>query len=334
MPLGTLDRTPPPFFRQGPSALTRLVVFASLSVFLMAADTRLGLTGPLRTAAAVVLHPIERLLLAPVRGLLSAGLYVDGIAEAQSQVNRARAELTRQAERSLQAGELLQENARLRALLELRERLSLRARAAEVLYDAPDPYTRKIIIDRGSSHGILPGSPVVDEDGVLGQVTRVYPMTAEVTLAIDEDAAIPVHNLRTGQRGVVFGSPSSASMELRFVAANADVQVGDLLQTSGLDGVYPPGLAVARVSRLDRRTQSDFAKIMLQPLASPDHVRHVLVLEPIGLHQPARPGENEPSLPVHGKEARERASAASAASTAGSARPAASAPPAPPRRTP
>jgi rod shape-determining protein MreC len=160
---------------------------------------------------------------------------------------------------------------------------------------------------------------VVNEDGVLGQVTRVYPMTAEITLAIDEDAAIPVHNLRTGQRGVVFGSPSSDSMELRFVAANADVQVGDLLQTSGLDGVYPPGLAVAKVSRLDRRTQSDFAKIMLQPMASPDHVRHVLVLEPIGLHQPARPGADEPSLPAHGKEARERTSAAASAASAASA---------------
>ena len=314
MPLGTLDRTPPPFFRQGPSALTRLIVFASLSVFLMAADTRLGLTGPLRAFAAVILHPV-----APVRGALSAGLYVDGIAQAQARADQARAELTRQSERSVQAGQLQQENARLRALLELRERLSLRARAAEVLYDAPDPYTRKIIVDRGSSHGILPGSPVVNEDGVLGQVTRVYPMTAEVTLAIDEDAAIPVHNLRTGQRGVVFGSPSSDSMELRFVAANADVQVGDLLQTSGLDGVYPPGLAVAKVSRLDRRTQSDFAKIMLQPMASPDHVRHVLVLEPIGLHQPARPGADEPSLPAHGKEARERTSAAASAASAASA---------------
>lgn len=331
MPLGTLDRTPPPFFRQGPSALTRLIVFASLSVFLMAADTRLGLTGPLRAIAAVILHPIERVLLAPVRGALSAGLYVDGIAQAQARADQARAELTRQSERSVQAGQLQQENARLRALLELRERLSLRARAAEVLYDAPDPYTRKIIVDRGSSHGILPGSPVVNEDGVLGQVTRVYPMTAEITLAIDEDAAIPVHNLRTGQRGVVFGSPSSDSMELRFVAANADVQVGDLLQTSGLDGVYPPGLAVAKVSRLDRRTQSDFAKIMLQPMASPDHVRHVLVLEPIGLHQPARPGADEPSLPAHGKEARERTGAASAAAASAAAS-AASAPA--PRRSP
>jgi rod shape-determining protein MreC len=316
MPLGTLDRTPPPFFRQGPSALTRLVFFASLSVFLMAADTRLGLTRPLRTAAATLLHPIERALLAPVRGAASVGDYVGGVAQARQLAESARAELTRQSERSLQAEQLLQENARLRALLDLRGRLAVRTRAAEVLYDAPDPYTRKVIIDRGSNQGVRHGSPVVNEFGVLGQVTRVYPLTAEVTLVVDEDAAIPVQNTRTGLRGVAFGDPSVDSMELRFVAANADVQVGDTLQTSGLDGIYPPGLPVARVSRLDRRTQSDFAKIALTPAAAPDNVRHVLVLDPVGTQLPPRPTAADPGQPTHGKEA------AASKPAAGASRPA------------
>lgn len=303
MPLGTLDRSPPPFFRQGPSALSRLLFFASLSVLLMAADTRVGLTDPLRTAAAVLLHPVERALLVPVRGAGSLNDYVSGITQARQTTERARAELTRQAERSLQADQLLQENARLRALLELRDRLAVRTRAAEVLYDAPDPYTRKIIIDRGSSQGVQHGSPVINELGVIGQVTRVYPLTAEVTLVVDENAAIPVHNIRTGHRGVAFGDPSADSMELRFVAANADVQVGDILQTSGLDGVYPPGLPVARVRRLDRRTQSDFAKIALIPATTPDSVRHVLVLEPVGRQQQPQPTAADVGLPIHGKDA-------------------------------
>jgi rod shape-determining protein MreC len=303
MPLGTLDRSPPPFFRQGPSALSRLLFFASLSVLLMAADRRVGLTDPLRTAAAVLLHPIERALLVPVRGLGSLNDYVSGITQARQTTERARAELTRQAERSLQADQLLQENARLRALLELRDRLAVRTRAAEVLYDAADPYTRKIIIDRGSSQGVQHGSPVINELGVLGQVTRVYPLTAEVTLVVDENAAIPVHNIRTGHRGVAFGDPSADSMELRFVAANADVQVGDLLQTSGLDGVYPPGLPVAKVRRLDRRTQSDFAKIALIPATAPDSVRHVLVLEPVGQQLPPAPTATDVGLPQPAKDA-------------------------------
>jgi rod shape-determining protein MreC len=302
MPLGTLDRSPPPFFRQGPSALSQLLFFASLSVLLMAADSRVGLTTPLRTAAAVLLNPIERGLLVPVRGMGSVNVYLSGIAQAQQTTERARAELTRQAERSLQADQLLRENTQLRALLELRTRLAVRTRAAEVLYDAPDPYTRKIIIDRGSSQGVQPGSPVINELGVIGQVTRVYPMTSEVTLVVDENAAIPVHNIRTGHRGVAFGAPSVDSMELRFVAANADVQVGDILQTSGLDGVYPPGLPVAKVSRLDRRTQSDFAKIALIPATLPDSVRHVLVLDPVGSQLPPKPTQDDVGLPVHGKD--------------------------------
>ena len=303
MPLGTLDRTPPPFFRQGPSALTRLIVFASLSVFLMAADTRLGLTGPLRAIAAVILHPIERVLLAPVRGALSAGLYVDGIAQAQARADQARAELTRQSERSVQAGQLQQENARLRALLELRERLSLRARAAEVLYDAPDPYTRKIIVDQGLLQGIEAGSPVVDESGVVGQVTRVYPLVSEVSLVIDRDHAIPVLNTRTGARSVAFGDPvtQGGALELPFMPANADVVEGDVLTTSGVDGVYLPGLPVGRIAKVERRADSSFARIHAQPVALAAGTRHVMILKPSSAMIPPPPAEEKTAQPARRK---------------------------------
>ncbi|MDP4299713.1 rod shape-determining protein MreC [Leptothrix discophora] len=289
MPLGTLDRTPPPFFRQGPSALTRLVFFASAAVFLMAADTRLGIGKPVRAVLAMALHPIEVALLAPVRGANNAGDYFGGIALAQQEAEAARAEARQQAARALPVEQLMQENAQLRSLLELRDRLALRSHAAEVLYEAPDPYSRKIVIDKGEQAGLLQGSPVIDARGVLGQVTRLYALTAEVTLLVDRDAAIPVLNRRTQQRNVAYGAPGSDGMELRFVAANADVHDGDELLTSGLDGVYPPGLPVARVVSLERRTQNDFARIGLQPMAMADGVRHVLVIDPIGTQLPPRP---------------------------------------------
>ncbi|MGY0197494.1 rod shape-determining protein MreC [Leptothrix sp. BB-4] len=289
MPLGSLDRTPPPFFRQGPSALTRLVFFASAAVFLMAADTRLGLGQPVRSIIAMALHPIELALLAPVRGIGNASDYLGGVAQARQDAEVARAEARRQAERALPVEQLMHENAQLRSLLELRDRLALRSHAAEVLYEATDPYSRKVVIDKGEQAGLMQGSPVIDARGVLGQVTRLYALTAEVTLLVDRDAAIPVLNRRTQQRNVAYGAPASDGMELRFVAANADVRDGDELQTSGLDGVYPPGLAVARVVSLERRTQNDFARILLQPLAQADGVRHVLVIDPIGTQLPARP---------------------------------------------
>ena len=166
--------------------------------------------------------------------------------------------------------------------------LPVRSTAAEVLYEAADPYSRKLVIDRGAAHGIAPGSPVLVPAGVLGQVTRVYPMSAQVTLLIDKDAAIPVLNARTRARSAAFGGSGGDVMELRYMAANADVQVGDLLVTSGIDGVYPAELPVARVQAVERRAETGFARIVLQPAAQADGVRHVLVLEPLQLRLPVR----------------------------------------------
>jgi rod shape-determining protein MreC len=288
-PLGTLDRTPPPFFRQGPSALTKLTFCSALAVFLMVADTRLKLTQPVRTLAATVLHPIERVLRVPVDAWIGASEYAMGLQHALSAESAASATLARQAERSFRVEQLAAENKRLRALLELRPALTVRTQPAEVLYEASDPFSRKVIIDRGTAQGVAVASPVINEAGVLGQVTRVYPLSSEVTLLTDKDAAIPVLNPRTQQRSAAFGIAAGAGLELRFMANNADMKVGDILETSGVDAVYPPGLPVATVTAIDRKVDTGFAKVMLAPVAQPDGVRHVLVLEPLSLQLPPRP---------------------------------------------
>ncbi|MCY1359189.1 rod shape-determining protein MreC [compost metagenome] len=189
-----------------------------------------------------------------------------------------------QAETASRADTLAQDNARLRELLELRQTTTTPGRPAEVLYDAADPYTRKIVIDQGLTQGVAAGSPVIDARGVLGQVTQVLPFTSEVTLVIDRDLAIPVQNTRTGVRSVAFGDASAhgGGMELRFMAANADLQEGDLLSTSGVDGIYPAGLPVAKIERIERRADSAFARIYCVPLARVTAARYVLVLEPSG----------------------------------------------------
>ena len=290
MPLGTLDRTPPPFFRQGYSALTKLVFCSALALFLMVADTRLPIVSTLRVALATALAPVQRGLLAPVE-LLSGGTdYLRGLSQALERDDAARKQLAMQAERVTQAERLSAENARLRALLDLAPALAVRTQAAEVQYEAADPYSRKLFINRGATHGLALGAPVINESGVLGQVTRLYPLSAEVTLLTDKDSAIPVINARSQQRGAAFGGlAKGTAMELRFVAANADVKVDDLLQTSGVDGVYPAGLAVAKVSQVERQAEGGFARVLLVPTAMADGVRHVLVLEPLGVQLPPRP---------------------------------------------
>jgi rod shape-determining protein MreC len=290
MPLGTLDRTPPPFFRQGPSALTKLLVFSSLAVFLMVADTRFEVVRHARSAIATALLPVQTALRVPVDLWHRGADYARGLQQALAAERGAQEQLVAQAERLARAAQLEAENEHLRALLGLQAALATRSTGAQVLYEAPDPFTRKLVVDRGTTQGVVDGAPVVDHRGVLGQVTRAYPLASEVTLLVDRDAAIPVLNRRTQLRGVAYGGTErSTAMELRFLASNADVQVGDELVTSGVDGVYPPGLPVARVVRVDRQADGGFAHVLLEPAAPPDGVRHVLVLEPVGMQLPPRP---------------------------------------------
>lgn len=299
MAVTSFDRTPPPFFRQGPSALTKLLFFSALALFLMVADTRLQFAKPLRAAVATALLPVQRTLSVPVQMWQGGSDYLRGLAGALAGENEARAQMALQSEKAASAERLAQENASLRALLDLRPALQVRSLAAEVLYEAADPFSRKLYIDRGTTHGVALGAPVMDADGVLGQVTRVFPLSSQVTLLIDKDAAIPVLNARTQARSAAFGGAGGDAMELRFMTANADVQVGDELTTSGVDGVYPPGLPVARITAVERRAESGFARILLAPRASADGVRHVLVLEPMAVQMPPREAvQDEPEKPA------------------------------------
>lgn len=265
--------------------------FSALALFLMVADTRFKITQPMRAAIATVIYPIQWLAMRPVQMLQGGSSYFESLEAAQRSEEAAHKKLATQSMRASQVEQLSLENSRLRRLLSLREQVGATAQAAEVLYDAADPYTRRIVIDKGLAQGVTEGSPVLDESGVLGQVTRVYPLVSEVTLVIDRDHAIPVLNTRTGARSVAYGDPSThgGSLELRFMAGNADVQQGDVLSTSGVDGVYPPGLPVARIDKIERRADSAFARIYCVPLAITSGAKHVMVLKPLSAQIPQRP---------------------------------------------
>jgi rod shape-determining protein MreC len=259
-------------------------------LFLMVADTRLPIVATLRMALATALAPLQLALLVPVELVSGGSDYLRGLRQALKDEDSARKQLALQAERVALAERLAAENGRLRGLLELAPALPVRSQAAEVQYEAADPYSRKVFINRGAAQGLLVGSPVVNEAGVLGQVTRLYQLSAEVTLLTDKDAAIPIINTRTQQRGAAYGGLAKGSaMELRFVAGNADVREGDLLHTSGVDGIYPAGLAVARVMFVERQAEGGFARVTLAPTATADGVRHVLVLEPMSVQLQPRP---------------------------------------------
>ena len=298
MPLGTLDRDPPPFFRQGTSALSKLAICSALALLLMVADSRFKVMQPARVALATVLYPAQWLALRPVLLYHNTSQYFSSLTAVQAAQEEVSKKHSLQSQRANQVEQLSLENTRLRNLLGLRERLQSSAMAAQVIYDAADPYSRKVIIDKGLTDHVGLGSPVIDESGVLGQVTRVYPMVSEVTLITDRDHAIPVLNTRTGARGVAYGDVSlhADAMELRFMAANADVTPGDLLTTSGVDGVYPPGLPVARVEKVERRVDAVFARIYCVPLALVSGSAHVVVLDAVTAQIAPRPVPDAPTV--------------------------------------
>ena len=281
MALESLDRSPPPFFRAGFAPLTKLIFFSALSLLLVFGDKQLQFTKPLRAGLSTLILPIQWLVLQPGEALSAMGTYFQNLDQAQTNLKAAELKLLQQSVRSQQLDQLQIENQNLRQLMGLQSSMVVASQAAEVLFDVPDPYNQRIVIDRGQLKNVALGSPVIDAGGVVGQVTRVYPLTSEVTLLTDKDQSIPVLNSRTGARNITSGDVLAGlpMIELKFVPASADVKEGDLLTTSGIDGVYPAGLQVARISHIERRVDISFARIHASPLAELKG-RHVLILQP------------------------------------------------------
>jgi len=289
MALDTLDRSPPPFFRVGLAPLTKLIFFSALSLLLMFGDKQLQFTKPLRAGLSTLILPVQWLVLQPGEALSVIGTYFQSLNQAQKNLKAAELKMLQQSLRSQQVEQLQIENQNLRLLMDLQASIPVSFQTAEVLFDVPDPYNQRIVIDRGQLKNVALGSPVIDAGGVVGQVTRVYPLTSEVTLLTDRDQSIPVLNSRTGARNIASGDVMAGQpmIELKFVPASADVKEGDLLTTSGIDGVYPAGLQVARISQIERRVDISFARIHASPLAELKG-RHVLILQPITVSAPSK----------------------------------------------
>lgn len=284
----------PPIFRQGPTPLVRLLLFVSVCLVMLVADLRFRYLEVMRQALSVATWPLQMAAAAPADFVRNATVYFATLVEVQQENASLRQSQVDAAQRLLRFDQVEAENERLRALLDMAAALSVRSVAAEILYDAPDPFARKVILNRGSQQGVEAGMAVVNEQGMIGQVTRVYPVQAEVTLLTDKDQNVPVQVARNGLRGVLAGA-GHGRLELRFTLSGADVRVGDRLVTSGLDGIFLPGLPVADVVSVDRDTQT-FAVIVCEPVAGVERTTQVLVLgraEP----PPPRP-EPEPEAPA------------------------------------
>jgi rod shape-determining protein MreC len=293
-----MEYSPPPFFKRGPSLLTRFTFFFLLSVCLLIADARFNYLQTMRTSVATVVYPVQRLAAMPstIAGRIS-DFFVT-----QARLQRENDRLRRQELGNSAALQILKatesENQHLRELLGMREKLARQYIGAEILYGNRDPFTRRVVVDKGSRHGVHPGWAVVDENGVVGQVTRVFPWLSEVTLITDKEQAVPIQDVRSGLRGVTFGIGYDGTLELRFMPVNADIQNGDLLVTSGIDATYPPGLPVAVVTNVERNAAYAFARITCTPAAGVNSAKQVLIVAS---------AEETPKNPVEEENAAQKA---------------------------
>jgi len=272
-----MQYSPPPLFKQGASARAKVVFFTILAIFLLVIDSRLKALVFARQVVATALYPVQMLALMPRDAALNVSHHFASTAALGKENDDLKRQQILNAQALQQNGQLLAENTHLRKLIDARERMPVKSIIGEILYDTRDPATHKIILNRGIQHGVALSQPVIDELGVVGQVTRVFPLTSEVTLLTDKNQAIPVQILRNGLRSVVYGRGQSGQLDMRMTT-NADVQNGDVLVTSGIDGVYPEGLAVGKVANVENKATTTFENILCIPAAGIAKHRQLLIL--------------------------------------------------------
>lgn len=287
-----MEYSPPPLFKQGASARAKMAFFSLFAILMLGVDSQFHSLSMVRQAVGTALYPLQVLALVPRDTAYKIADYFRSLAAVEGENKALKQQQISNAEILQQAKRLAAENAQLRKLLGTSQQLASKSVLGQILYDTRDAFTRKIVLDQGSRNGVAAGQPVIDDVGVVGQVTRVFPFTSEVTLLTDKDQAIPVQVVRSGLRSIAYGRGQSGVLDLRFMAANADIQIGDQVVTSGIDGVYPSGLSVAKVVQVENKSSDAFARILCQPSAGVDRNRQLLILL-IETKPPPRPEPEE-----------------------------------------
>ena len=281
------------FFNRGPSPLVRLIFFAALSLLLLFVDARYRYLESTRSALSVLITPIQKL--AAIPGLIwqQAGeLYITQGRQHSliAENDQLHQQMEVEAAQLLQLQTLQAENQQLRNLVALPLRNEFTTHLVEIAYSERDVFKRRVLVNKGENASVQIGQVVMDDLGIVGQITRVYPWLSEITLITEKDHAVPAQVLRTGLRAIVFGAGDTSHLLLRYMPVSADIQVGDILVTSGIDGIYPPGIPVAKVVTVERDPDYPFARVTCLPVAGVDSHRHLLVLSEIP-KPPERPAD-------------------------------------------
>lgn len=301
--MATLSSDSRPIIARGPSLIARLLFLGALSVAIMALDHRQKYLEGVRDLLSRGVYPLQALVGAPAGAWhwIKSG-FVDR--ETLKEENeRLRAEVRTANLQLLRMSALTQENLHLRAIREASASLQYPSMVTEIMRVDVDPYRHRVFINHGAKDGLYKGQPVLDAKGVFGQVTRVGSFASETLLITDAEHATPVRVNRTGLRSIAVGLGDMNKLNLPYVTADADIKVGDLLVTSGLGGIYPPGYPVAQITRVDTHPSRTFATVEAKPLAELNRARELILLwfEPPSTSdlekQPKKPPQPKPAQP-------------------------------------
>lgn len=280
------------FTRRRAGSTGKLLVLSAAAIALMSIDNRYAVMGQIKSYAATALYPLQWLANQPVR------IYRDSRELARSQTEllidnkQLAAENIRLQTQAHKSQQLQRELDELRIINHLATQSLQTGTVSEVISNNKDPLANKLLISRGKAGSLQAGDAVIDRSGLLGQITQVYPFSAEVTLLTSDNHIVPVMVARTGVRSLLYGSGDS--VEMRYFPADSDLQNGDTLLTSGLDAVYPAGIPVATVVRASKAGNSPYYQAVIRPLAGFRSSKYVLVLPQTPLaHEIGAKGKHE-----------------------------------------
>lgn len=257
---------------------SQFIVVCGFSVLLMILDASTNwLNGP-RNVISVMVQPIQKLAALPseVGRLITGTLSTDP--DIKTAYENLRNEYFQLKSEALLLRTLQEENEDLRDLLDASKRLDEKITLAELINVSIDPYNHSILVGRGFRNGVYSGQAVIDDQGVIGQVTKVMPFNSSVLLITDPGHALPVQVQRTGLRTVVYGTGNVSLLRVPFLNQNADVQIGDVLISSGLGGRFPNGYPVATITDVKIIQDEAFMQVFARPIAKLDRSNHVLLL--------------------------------------------------------
>ncbi|MEP4485782.1 MAG: rod shape-determining protein MreC [Halioglobus sp.] len=257
---------------------TRLIIAAVVVLVLVVADLRYNSLDYARGALDTLLTPIYWVADLPTQFGQWQETKLQSRDDLLQETERLRRENLVMQGRSLQMASLQADNTRLRALLNSTALLRDDVLVAELIGVSPDPVRHQVVLDKGEADAVYLGQPLIDSDGLVGQVVEVGELTSRVLLITDSTHSLPVQVNRNGVRAIAEGVGSLHSLEIRHVAATTDIQVGDLLESSGLGGRFPTGYPVATVVAVERDPGQPFARILAKPTAAIDRSRHVLLV--------------------------------------------------------